>query len=245
MVRLRTIYRRRGNEVAQGGSLEAGIHGYGENIRVVVGDGDPLARRLLRDTLRTDNVTVVAEAVNGREVAELVAFYKPDLVLWDEALEGPNGPEPIATIHSRFPDIAIVVLAASPDDARGLRILRAGASGYLHKEIDPGTLVRVLRGVLDGEAGVSRRLAMRVIESDRRGLRGGVGLRPVRSELTDREWEVLDLVSSGARTDDIARILVLSPETVRSHLKNLYRKLGVSSREDAAAAAIRMRDLVG
>lgn len=224
---------------------DPGSRGFSETIRVVVGDGDPLARRLLRDTLGHDEVTVVAEATNAREVVELVSFYKPALVLWDEQLPGQRGVAEISTIHVRFPDIAIVVLAADPDDARGLQVLRAGASGYLHKAIEPEVLGRVIRGVLDGEAGVSRRLAMRVIESDRRNLGAGAGLRPVRSELTDREWEVLDLLTSGMGTEAIARTLVLSTETVRSHLKNVYRKLGVRSREEAAAAAVRMRDLVG
>ncbi len=72
----------------------------------------------------------------------------------------------------------------------------------------------------------------------------GAGVRPVRSTLTDREWEVLDLLASGNTTDEIARTLVLSTETVRSHLKNLYRKLGVRSRDEAAEAARRLRDLV-
>ncbi len=224
---------------------DPGIRDVGEMTRVVVGDGDPLARRLLRDILRRDEVTVVAEAANAREVVELVSFYKPALVLWDEQLPGQKGVDDIATIHMRFPDIAIVVLSADPEDARGMRALRAGASGYLHKEIEPGVLGRVIRGVLEGEAGVSRRLAMRVIESDRRNLSAGAGLRPVRSELTDREWEVLDLLTSGNGTEDIARTLVLSTETVRSHLKSVYRKLGVRSREEAVAAAVRMRDLVG
>jgi ATP/maltotriose-dependent transcriptional regulator MalT len=71
-----------------------------------------------------------------------------------------------------------------------------------------------------------------------------MGLRPVRSSLTDREWEVLDLLSGGASTDDIARVLVLSSETVRTHLKNIYRKLAVSSRDDAVMAANRLRQLV-
>jgi ATP/maltotriose-dependent transcriptional regulator MalT len=85
---------------------------------------------------------------------------------------------------------------------------------------------------------------MSLIESFRRAPRGGSGFRPVRSELTDREWEVLDLLSAGAGTEDIARTLVLSTETVRSHLKNLYRKLGVRSREEATEAARRLRELV-
>jgi ATP/maltotriose-dependent transcriptional regulator MalT len=71
----------------------------------------------------------------------------------------------------------------------------------------------------------------------------GMGLRPVRSKLTDREWEVLDLLSGGASTEDIARLLVLSTETVRTHLKNLYRKLEVRNRDDAVEAAAKLREL--
>ena len=87
------------------------------------------------------------------------------------------------------------------------------------------SLPRALRGSLDGEAAISRRLAMHLVQHYRCAPTGGMGLRPVRASLTDREWEVLDLLSGGASTDDIARLLVLSTETVRSHLKNLYRKL--------------------
>jgi len=104
-------------------------------------------------------------------------------------------------------------------------------------------LPRVLRGVVFGEAAISRRLAMLLVEADRRSPRAGAGLRPVKSPLTDREWEVLDLLASGARTEEIAQTLVLSTETVRSHLKNLYRKLEVRSRAEATEAAQRLREL--
>ena len=104
---------------------------------------------------------------------------------------------------------------------------------------------RALRGAIDGEAAISRRLAMQLIQHYRTAPTGGAGLRPVRSRLTDREWEVLDILATGATTDEIARNLVLSPETVRSHLKNLYRKLEVNTREDAVQAASRLRSLSG
>ncbi len=141
-------------------------------------------------------------------------------------------------------EIRVVVLTGAGDEAEGLRAIRAGATGYLARSVEPDVLPRVLRGALEGEAAISRRLAGELVESYRRAPRGGAGLRPVRSTLTDREWEVLDLVAAGAGTDEIARTLVLSTETVRSHLKNLYRKLGVRSRDEAADAARRLRDLV-
>lgn len=213
-------------------------------IRAVLADGDPLARRLIRDALQRDGITVIAEATTGQEAVELTAFYRPDAVVMDVAMPVLDGIEATRIIHERAPEICTVLLASAPDDAYGLQALRAGASGYLAKDVEPDVLPRVLRGAVGGEAAISRRLAMMLVDSYRRAPRGGSGFRPVRSELTDREWEVLDLLTSGAGTEDIARTLLLSTETVRSHLKNLYRKLGVRSRDEAIEAARRLRDLV-
>ena len=215
-----------------------------DNIRIVVADADPLARRLLRDALSDDGLTVVAEATSGAEAVELTTFYRPDVVLLDEHLPGLGGLDATRRIHDMLPDVRVVLIATAPDDLIGLRALRLGASGYLSKGFEPAVLPRVVRGVTYGEAAISRRLAMQLVEADRRAPRAGAGLRPVRSALTDREWEVLDLLASGAGTEEIARTLVLSTETVRSHLKNLYRKLSVRSREDAVEAARRMREFV-
>jgi len=213
-------------------------------IRAVLADGDPLARRTIRDALQRSGIVVVAEATTGREAVELAAFYRPDAVVMDVKLPVMDGVEATRVIHDRSHATCIVLLASTPDDSLGLRALRAGAAGYLSKDVEPDVLPRVLRRAIEGEAAISRRLAMTLIESYRRAPRGGSGFRPVRSALTDREWEVLDLLSEGAGTEDIARTLVLSTETVRSHLKNLYRKLGVRSREEAAEAARRLREVV-
>jgi DNA-binding NarL/FixJ family response regulator len=187
-------------------------------------------------------MTVVAEATTGREAVELASFYRPEVVVMDDRVSGLDGIEVTRRIHERAPGVCVVLLAGSHDNERALKSLRAGAVGYLSKEVELDALPRVLRGVLGGEAAISRRLTMALVESYRSSPRGGVGLRPVRSPLTDREWEVLDLLSDGAGTEDIAHTLVLSTETVRSHLKNLYRKLGVRSREQAVAEARRQRD---
>jgi DNA-binding NarL/FixJ family response regulator len=133
------------------------------------------------------------------------------------------------------------MLTGAGDDELGLRSLRAGAVGFLSKEVELDALPRALQGARMGEAAISRQLAMRLVERYRRTPRGGTGLRPVRSQLTDREWEVLDLLCGGSTTEDIARSLVLSTETVRSHLKNLYRKLDVRSRDEAIRAAGQLR----
>ncbi len=216
-----------------------------EAIRIVIGDDDPLARRVLTEALQCGGFAVVAEATTGEELIDLTRFYHPDLVILGDRRSGAESVEVTRTIAVAEPQAAVVVLAAEPDDAVGLRALRAGASGYISKSFNPATLPQIVRGVAHGEAAISRRLSMVLVDSYRRSPRIGAGLRPVKSTLTDREWEVLDLLASGGNTDAIARTLVLSTETVRSHLKNLYRKLGVRSRTEAVEAAERMRELVG
>jgi two-component system, NarL family, response regulator LiaR len=225
-------------------SFEMDSEGEPETIRAVLADGDPQARKLIREALRAGGIAVVAEAADGDEAVALATFYHPDVVLLDVRLPGLDGVAATSQIHARSPSTCIVLLAEGADEEIGLRAIRAGASGYLARSLEADVLPRVIRGAVEGEAAISRRLAMHLIESYRRTPRSGAGMRPVRSSLTDREWEVLDLLTSGARTEEIARTLVLSTETVRSHLKNVYRKLGVRSREEAAEAARRMRDLV-
>jgi NarL family two-component system response regulator LiaR len=214
-------------------------------LRTLVADDDPLVRRLIRDVLQQDGVTVIAEAATGREAVELALFYRPDVVVMDYMMPEMDGIEATRRIFEHDPSIRVVLLTGAGDDALGMRALRAGASGFLSKDMELESLPRALRSSLEGEAAISRRLAMQLVQHFRSAPVGGMGLRPVRSNLTDREWEVLDLLSGGASTDDIARVLVLSNETVRSHTKNLYRKLEVRSREEAVEAAERMRELGG
>jgi NarL family two-component system response regulator LiaR len=225
-------------------SFDRGSEGGAMSIRTVVADGDPLARRMLRDALQTGGIMVVAEATSGTEAVALATFYRPDAVVMDVRVPELDGVEATSQIHASTPGTHVILLAEADDEALGLRAIRAGAAGYLSRSVEPDVLPRVLRGVVEGEAAISRRLAMHLLESYRKGPKAGAGLRPVRSTLTDREWEVLDLVASGAGTEEIARTLVLSTETVRSHIKNLYRKLDVRSRDEAAEAARRLRDLV-
>ena len=147
-------------------------------IRVLLADADPLARRMIRDALQRDAIVIVAEATNGREVIELAGFYRPDAVLMDATLPVVAGVEATRAIHDRAPDTCVVLMAAGPDDSVGLHALRAGAVGYLSKDVDPAVLPRVLRGTIEGEAAISRRLARTLIESYRRAPLGGSGFRP-------------------------------------------------------------------
>jgi DNA-binding NarL/FixJ family response regulator len=217
----------------------------GGRLRVIIADADPLARRVIRDSLgQMPDIVVVAEAKDGTELVELAIHYRPEVVLTEIALASIDGIEACRRIHGKAPAVKVVMFTVNQEPRTEIRALRAGASGVLSKDTRIESVVRALRGVVDGEAAISRRLTMDLIEIVRRTAENGTGLRPVKSVLTSREWEVLDLMCDGASTRLIAETLFLSEDTVYSHSKSILRKLGVHSRGEAVIAAERLRGSV-
>lgn len=210
-------------------------------LRVIIADDDPMTRRVLRDGLQQAGIVVIAEAGSGREAVELVAHYEPDVLLMDVVMPGMDGVAATKQVREVAPGTKVVVLTAYDDDDLGILALRAGATGFLSKGIDIAELPATLTSALADEAVVSPRLTMRLVEHLRRVREDTSGMRPVVSSLTDREWEVLDLLCQGRSTEEVAEALVLSTETVRSHVKNVLRKLGVRSRREAVAMAEHIR----
>jgi DNA-binding NarL/FixJ family response regulator len=211
------------------------------SLRAIVADDDPLARRMIKEALQRSGIVVIAEAHDGRESVELALHFRPDVVLMDIVMPELDGITATRRIIKEAPQQLVVVLTSGDDDDIGLLALRSGAVGFLSKDVDVDVLPQVVRGVIEGEAGISRRLGMRLVENVRQLSAGMSGMRPVKSTLTPREWEVLDLLADGMTTDQVAQQLVLSIETVRSHIKNIMRKLGTGSRFEAIRAARRLR----
>jgi len=210
-------------------------------LRAVIADDDAFARRMIKDALQEAGILVIAEAQNGREAVELVLFYRPDIVVMDIVMPGTDGIAATRQIVKEIPEQRVVLLTSSDEEDMGLLGLRAGAVGFLTKDVDINVIPRALLSALEGEAVISRRLGMRLVEHLRQSPEGGAGLRPVKSPLTPREWEVVDLLYEGRTTDQIAETLVLSTETVRSHVKHILRKLGARTRAEAVEIAQRMR----
>jgi NarL family two-component system response regulator LiaR len=214
-----------------------------ERLRAVIADDDPFARRVIKDVLTEAGVLVIAEAGNGRHAVELALHHRPDVVIMDIVMPELDGILATRQILKMAPDQLVIVLtgAVDQDDELGLLALRAGAAGYISKDVDINALPRALEAVRAGEAAISRTMTKRVIERLRRDPGGNYGMRPVKSPLTSREWEVIDLLKATRSTDEIAAELVLATETVRSHIKNILRKLGVHSRQQAVTVADKLR----
>jgi DNA-binding NarL/FixJ family response regulator len=208
-------------------------------IRVVVADDHPATRAGVRMALERGEFTVCAEAADASGAVEAARRERPDVCLLDINMPG-DGIRAAEAISRELPETAVVMLTVSRTDSDLFDALRAGASGYLLKDIDPARLPLALYGVLEGEAALPRHLVALLIEEFRERRRRRriplVGRRSV--ELTDREWEVLDLMRDGSSTDEIAARLFISPVTVRTHVSSILRKLHVPNR----AAAVELLD---
>jgi DNA-binding NarL/FixJ family response regulator len=217
-------------------------HAPPERLRIIIADPDPLARRVIRDSLHHDGGFIVAaEAKDGVEAVELTLHYRPELLLMEVGMPALDGIGACREITAKAPQVRIVMFSVPQDRDVEIKALRAGAAGFLSKNADIEAVARALRSVAGGEAAVSRALTRELVELLRNTAENGSGMRPVKSPLTTREWEVLDLICAGDSTREISGKLYLSEDTVYSHTKSILRKLGVHSRVEAIAVAGRLR----
>lgn len=210
-------------------------------LTVVLADEDPLVCRALREALAGEGIAVVAEAATGADAVRLTRRHEPDILLIDLELPGADPREVIRHARAASAGTAVLVLTTTRDDDTAVALLRAGASGFLTKDVAMEHLPRAVRAAAGGEAAVSRQLVGTLLARLRDLPEGEPGVRPVKSALTPREWEVLDMLSAGQSAEQVAAELVLSPETVRSHIKNILRKTGSHSRQEAIAMTEQLR----
>lgn len=209
--------------------------------RTLVVDDHPLTRAALVGLLEQHSFPVVGEAGDGAEAIERARDLQPDLVLLDLTMPGMGGLEALPKVRAAAPECEVVVLTASGTDENLLAAIRGGAAGYLLKTEPPERIAEFLDGVAHGEAALSGEVARRLLERVRDGNdRSGVP-DSIAAELSAREVEVLLLLDEHLGTDQIAKRLFISEHTVRSHVKSVLRKLGVSSRREALEALARAR----
>jgi len=209
-------------------------------IRVLIADDQALVRGGLRMILEAQpDIEVVGEAADGTEAVALAAVERPDVVLMDVRMPRMDGLEATRQITSALADTRVVVLTTFELDEYVFGALRAGASGFLLKDIDPPDLLSAVRVVAAGEALLAPRLTRRLIEAFVAQERAAPGPRPdgAIAELTPREREVLMLVGRGLSNAEIADELVLSPLTAKTHVARLFQKLDARDRAQLVVLA--------
>jgi DNA-binding NarL/FixJ family response regulator len=205
-----------------------------ELLRVVIADDHAPTRAGVKQALEADGCQVVAALADGPKAVAAALEERPDVCLLDIHMPG-GGIRAASEITSALPDTAVVMLTASRDDEDLFDALRAGASGYLLKDMDPDRLGAALRGVMAGEAALPRSLALKVMRQlqspGRRVFRTSKNSAVAR--LTSRETEVLEMMADGLSTEQIADKLFIGKVTVRTHVSNVLKKLRVPDRESA------------
>jgi DNA-binding NarL/FixJ family response regulator len=202
--------------------------------RVLLADDHVAARAGTRLALEAGGFEVCAEAPDGPTAVAAALRERPDVCVLDVNMPGGDGIEAAAEIAARLPGTAIVMLTVSPGEDDLFAAIKAGAAGYLLKDMDPGRLPAALEGVLAGEAAIPRRLVSRVVEElGERGRRRVPLLSRGGAELTAREWEILELLREGASTAEVAERLRISQVTVRRHVSTVLAKLRVPDRAAA------------
>jgi two-component system, NarL family, response regulator LiaR len=197
-------------------------------IRVVIADDHAVVRQGLRTFLDLqDDMEVVGEAVDGAEAVEQAERSAADVVLVDLVMPGVDGLEALRRLRERVPAARAIVLSSFIDDEKLLPAGRAGAAGYLLKDVQPQELVAAIRTVHGGGALLHPKVASRLLEE------------MTTDPLTPREREVLALIGRGMANKVIARELGLSEKTVKAHVSNILAKLGVTDRTQAALYAVR------
>ena len=203
-------------------------------IRILIADDHLVVREGLRTILEVaEDLIPVGEASDGAEAVRLVDELAPDVVLMDLRMPGVDGIEAIQQIKAHYPAVEIVILTTYDDDAYIVRGLRAGARGYLLKDTSRQVLFEAIRAAARGESllpsGVIEKVVAHLAEP-----------RPVETDtLSEREQQVLALMAQGAANKEIAARLTIAERTVKAHVTSIFNKLGVNSRAEAVAVALR------
>lgn len=214
------------------------------SISLLLADDHAVVRAGTRQLLeRQPDMRVIGEASNGEEAVRLAVQLKPDVVIMDVRMPGMSGVEATRRIKQEVPQVAVLVLTAHDDDEYIFALLQAGANGYLLKTAEIDELVRAIRAVASGRSMLDPTVAGKLMAQFASGRAPAEWASDVKKDefegLTERELEILRLVGKGLTNKEIGRKLFISDRTVQAHLSNIFSKLGVGSRTEAAMYAVR------
>ncbi len=218
-------------------------------IKILIVDDLRLFRQGLRGLLEQEtDFEVVGEAADGQDAFTMVQETKPDIVLMDVSMPKLDGIQATRIILKTDPSVKILMLSLHTEDEKVIAAIRAGATGYVLKDADHKEFVRIIRSAFAGEvitspflANLAPRVLAKVQDPSRMDEEMAIKIKE-RSSLTEREGEILGLLLKGKSNKEIANLTYVSTETVKSHLQNIYRKLGVKSRLEAVAIFLKEQE---
>jgi DNA-binding NarL/FixJ family response regulator len=202
---------------------------------VLLADDHPLVRTGIRTALSVaSGVVLVAEATTGHEAQQLCRQYQPNVLLLDLHMPGPPPLETVRYVQTHTPLVRVLILTAYDDDVYVKDMLRVGVAGYILKDVATESIVQAIYTVAQGGTWLSQSIAEKLVQ-------WSTGVHPSRSpaNLSLRETEVLRLVTAGKTNQEIGGHLAISEKTVEKHLREIFVKLGVTSRVEAAVRAVR------
>ncbi len=212
-----------------------------DRIRVVIVDDHPLVREGLRKVLALDEeIEVIDEAGDGQGAINVARSLKPDIVLMDINMPGTNGIEATRVIKREMPSVGVIALTIHEEEEYILELVRAGVSGYVLKDIPPSRLIETIKTVAKGDSVIDPSITNKVLGEINRLSRHRRG-KEEWEKITEREMDVLKLMSQGCSNKEIARSLSISEKTVKNHITNIFRKLQVDDRTQAVLFAIKHR----
>ncbi len=202
-------------------------------LRILIADDHQIVRRGLRMTIEAEkDMQVAADAENGSQVLSLIKKHKPDIVLMDMQMPEMDGVDALKQLRVEFPALPVLILTTFSDDAHVYAALRAGASGFLLKEMNGDELVSAIRGAAQGKPQLHPEIARRLMA------RAPMPDDPFES-LTERERDILKLIAKSMSNKEIASQLFLTEMTVKGYVSDLFAKLGVNDGTQAALMAVR------
>ena len=209
-------------------------------IRLVICEDETMTREMLSRLLALeDDIQVVGTAADGAKALGVIRAQRPDVVLTDIGMPNVSGIQLTETLRRESPEIGVVILTIYNDDDRVFNAIKAGAKGYVLKDSPPDVTIAAVRSVARGESILHPSLVARVLFEFGRLSTQRAADNAVFAELTEREREVLTVVGKGKRNKEIADTLFISEKTVKNHISNIFAKLEVNTRAEAALLAAR------
>ena len=210
-----------------------------DKIRVLIADDHAMVRQGLKQILELENdIVVIAQAPIGEEAIKLARNCRPDVILMDINMPGMNGLQAIKEMKADNIDSRVIVLTIHEDREYLIKPLQMGAEGYVLKDADPDVLIEAIRNVNSGQSYIQANMTKELVKEFNRVTLNEKG-KSEENSLTARELEVLELIAEGMINKEIAKSLYISEKTVKNHVSNIFRKLNVSDRTQAAIYAFK------